>query len=108
MVRPTLNLGHVLMLNRGAWENVPAIRHQITHIEQLMDLWYIGYLVMWPFSKRFRLRMDSDAYRIELACHVGGGREAARDRIALEMASRYGLSVARASGILSLSRGCPL
>jgi hypothetical protein len=52
--------------------------------------------------------MDADAYRVELACHMGSDRESAKTRIAREMAMGYGLSIERASIPLALSRGCQL
>jgi len=108
MMRPTLNLGHVLLVSRSSWEDVPIVRHQMTHIEQLMDLWYVGHLFMWLVSRRFRLWMDADAYRVELACCEAGNLDSAKTRIAQEMAERHGISISRARGILALTRGCPL
>ena len=108
MRRSVLNLGHVLLMNHDTWGDSATYRHQLTHIEQLIDHHYLGYVAPWLLSRRFRLRMDADAFRVELACSEQADHIGTKLRLARRLAIRHRISEEKALSILSLTRGCPI
>ena len=104
----TVNLGHLILMNHKAWGERATYRHQVTHVEQLIEHCYLGYIIPWLFSRRFRLRMDADAYRVELACSEFSEHPEVKERLAKRLAREHRIGVDRARMILSMTRGCPV
>lgn len=64
--------------------------HELTHAKQFYRYLGIGYAVLYTFSKRFRLKMEVEAYREHLR-HTD--HPDAKSRAATALSKHYDLSV---------------
>lgn len=86
----SLCLGHLIFVKPRAWNAEPLIRHELQHVDQMVGNLYVGYLVRWLLSERFRLWSEVEAYRTQLSLITSGAaRDEMRDRLATSLAEKY-------------------
>lgn len=118
--KAVLNLIHVTFVKRGAWNDEPLMMHELRHVEQVISRFYLGFLLRWMFSERFRLWAEIDAHRVQLSSiPPGSDRDAIKDRLAQSLSEQYHsngiywifpirVTKERASVLFSMSIGSPV
>ncbi len=76
------------------------IQHELTHCRQFWCYGWIGYSLLYRFSKKFRLKFEVEAYRKQLEI-----APLAIEPIAAFLANRYGLGITKEEAMRLLRGG---
>lgn len=94
-------IGPLVLIRTKRWDDASLLAHELVHVRQ----WYRTFglfPLLYLLSDRYRLRVEIEAYRVQLALKPAGEREAFLDSAAWTLARRYYIDGANASTIAAL------
>lgn len=85
-------------------EDRGLLEHELQHVRQLFKNLFLPFLLLYKFNAKFRLRMELDAYRVQLAhAPSGGDMEALRNLFAGWIATNYRLDITHSEAVRLLN-----
>lgn len=70
-----------------------VLAHELAHVRQMFRYLFIGYAIGYRFNKKFRCKMEVEAYRAQLAKKPEKEREHFLSVYSNFIAKKYGLDV---------------
>lgn len=95
--------GCVIRIKPGCKDDKGLYEHELTHVKQWYRYLCMPYTLLYRFSRKFRLKMEVEAYKVQVSCGYKDWTET--DLIvcfAEYLSSKYNLDITKKEAIIEL------
>lgn len=88
----------IVMREKYRGHNAGLLEHELTHVKQGYRTLFTCWIWYW-LSKKYRLKMEVEAYRAQVAYYRSIGVERSYTQLAESLATKYNLDISREDAI---------